>query len=107
AFLRHRPSWRKRAIEMPAVVDLPTFELFARSVEEVGDHILRSSVAIIKHFVPQLVYSKVFSDVECARSLQAKGHLKPRILEFYPQVVRWLVESGWREDRTLAGGAGA
>jgi len=107
AFLRYRPSWRKRAIEMPAIVDLPTFELFARSVEEVGDHILRSSVAIIKHFVPQLVYSKIFSDVECARSLQAKGFLKPSVLEFYPQVVRWLVESSWGEHGTQAGGAGA
>jgi nucleoside-diphosphate-sugar epimerase len=104
AFLRFRPSWRKRAIEMPAIVDLPTFELFARSVEEVGDNILRSSVATIKHFVPQLAYSKIFRDVECTRSLQAKGLLKPSVLEFYPQVVRWLVESGWGEDRTLAGG---
>jgi hypothetical protein len=107
AFLRYRPSWRKRAIEMPAIVDLPTFELFARSVEEVGDNILQSSVAIIKQFVPQLVYSKIFSDIECARSLQAKGLLKPSVLEFYPQVVRWLVESDWGEHRTLAGGAGA
>jgi len=107
AFLRYRPSWRKRAIEMPAIVDLPTFELFARSVEEVGDNILRGSVAIIKHFVPQLVYPKIFRDVECTRSLQAKGLLKPSVLEFYPLVVRWLVESGWGERGTLAGGAGA
>jgi hypothetical protein len=92
---------------MPAIVDLPTFELFARSAEEVGDNILRSSVAIIKHFVPQLVYSKIFSDVECARSLQAKGLLKPSVVEFYPQVVRWLVESGWGEPGARAGGVGA
>jgi nucleoside-diphosphate-sugar epimerase len=107
AFLRYRPSWRKRAIEMPAIVDLPTFELFARSVDEVGDNILRSSVAIIRHFVPQLVYPKIYSDFECTRSLQAKSLLKPSVLEFYPQVVRWLVESGWAERGTLAGGAGA
>ncbi len=107
AFLRYRPSWRKRAIEMPAIVDLSTFELFVRSVEEVGDNILRSSVAVIKHFVPQLVYPKIFRDVECARSLQAKGLLKPSVLKFYPQVVRWLVESGWGESGTLSGGVGA
>jgi nucleoside-diphosphate-sugar epimerase len=106
AFLRYRPSWRKRAIEMPAIVDLPTFELFVRSVEEVGDNILRSSVAIIKHFVPQLVYSKTFSDVECTRSLQAKGILKPSVLEFYPHVVRWLVKTGWGERGQFEGGAG-
>jgi len=107
AFLRYRPSWRKRAIEMPAIVDLPTFELFVRSAEEVGDNILRASVAIIKHFVPQLVYSKTFRDAECTRSLRANGLLKPSVVEFYPQVVRWLVESGWGEHGSLAGGAGA
>src|SRR5580658_10086914 len=107
AFLRYRPSWRNRAIEMPAIVDLPTFELFVRSVEEVGDNVLRSSVAIIKHFVPQLGYPKIFRDGECTRLLRAKGLLKPSALEFYPQVVRWLVESGWGEGRILAGGARA
>jgi nucleoside-diphosphate-sugar epimerase len=107
AFLCYRPSWRKRAIEMPAIVDLPTFELFARSAEEVGDNILRNSVAIIKHFVPQLAYPKIFSDVECTCSLQAKGLPNPSVQEFYPQVVRWLVESEWGEIGTLAGGGGA
>jgi hypothetical protein len=34
-----------------------------------------------------------------------KGVLKPSVLEFYPQVVRWLVESGWGEHKPLAGGA--
>jgi len=107
SFLQYRPAWRKRAIEMPAIVDLPTFELFVRSVEDVGDNILRSSVAVIKHFVPQLVYSKIFSDVECTRLLQTKGLCKPSVLEFYPQVVRWLVESNWGERGTLTGGAEA
>ncbi len=101
-FLRYRPSWRKRAIEMPAIVDLPTFELFARSVEEVGDDLLRSSVAIIKHFAPQLAYPKQFSDALSAESLQAAGIVKPGVLEFYPKVVRWLVETGWREHRIPA-----
>jgi len=40
-FLRDRPAWRKRAIEKPAVVDLATFDLFARSVEQIGDSSLR------------------------------------------------------------------
>jgi nucleoside-diphosphate-sugar epimerase len=105
-FFRYRPSWRKRAIEMPAIVDLPTFELFARSVEEVGDNILRSSVAIIKHFVPQLAYPKTYGDAACTRSLQAVGLLKPRVVEFYPKVVRWLVETGWGEHKSRAEGAG-
>jgi nucleoside-diphosphate-sugar epimerase len=94
-FLQHRPSWRKHGIEMPAIVDLPTFELFARSVEEVGDSLLRSSVAVIKHFAPQLAYPKIFADAVCANSLRAAAIVKPAVVEFYPKVVRWLVETGW------------
>jgi long-chain acyl-CoA synthetase len=101
-FLRYRPSWRKRMIEMPAIVDLPTFELFARSVEEVGDNVLRSSVAIIKHFVPQLAYPKTFADAACGLSLRAAGLRKPKVREFYPNVVRWLMETGWGERRIEA-----
>lgn len=103
-FLRYRPSWRKRAIEMPAIVELPTFELFARSVEEVGDNILRGSVEIIKHFVPQLAYPKTFVDAACAQSITTAGLLKPKVREFYPKIVRWLVETGWGEHRAEAVG---
>jgi len=97
AFLRYRPSWRKRAIEMPAIVDLPTFELFAHSVEEVGDSVLMSSVATIRHFAPQLAYPKTFIDAECKEVLLRAGISRPRLRDFYPNVVRWLVETGWGE----------
>lgn len=94
-FLRYRPSWRKRMIEMPAVVDLPTFELFARSVDEIGDNVLRNSVAIIRHFVPQLAYPKRFADDGCLDSLGKAGISRPRVREFCPNVIRWLVENDW------------
>jgi nucleoside-diphosphate-sugar epimerase len=101
-FLRHRPSWRKRMIEMPAIVDLPTFELFARSVEEVGDSILRSSVATIRHFVPHLAYPKTFVDAAGKDLLREAGIPKPKLREFYPNMVRWLVETGWGEHKVEA-----
>jgi nucleoside-diphosphate-sugar epimerase len=101
-FLRYRPSWRKRSIEMPAIVDLHTFELFARSVEEIGDSILMSSVATIRHFAPQLAYPKIFADTECRKSLDAAGISKPKLPEFYPNVIRWLVETSWGEHKIEA-----
>jgi nucleoside-diphosphate-sugar epimerase len=101
-FLRYRPSWRKRAIEMPAIVDLVTFELFARSVEEVGDNLLRSSIALIQHFAPQLAYPKIFVDVAATDSLVKVGILKPRVSDFFPTAVRWLVETGWGEHPIVA-----
>jgi nucleoside-diphosphate-sugar epimerase len=101
-FLRYRPSWRKRAIEKPAIVDLPTFELFARSVEEVGDSLLRSSIALIRHFAPQLAYPKIFANAEATASLMRVGIVKPKVLDFFPKVVRWLVETAWGEQAIVA-----
>lgn len=99
AFLRYRPSWRRRAIEMPAIVDLSTFELFARSVDEIGDSILMRSVATIKHFAPQLAYPKTFAETASQELLCKTGISKPRLREFYPNVIRWLVETSWGEHR--------
>ena len=64
-FVEHRPAWRRRAIERPALVDLPTFELFCRSVDEVGDAALRASTGIIARFAPQLAFPKTFDDRRC------------------------------------------
>jgi hypothetical protein len=97
AFLRYRPAWRKRAIEMPAIVELPTFELFARSVEEIGDSILMSSVATIRHFAPQLAYPKTFVDRTSKELLCKAGISKPRARDFYQNVAQWLVETNWGE----------
>jgi hypothetical protein len=76
--------------------------LFSRSVEEVCDDLLRSSVAIIKHFAPQLAYPKTFADAACAQSLRAAGIVRPAVAEFYPKVIRWLVETAWGENRIPA-----
>lgn len=100
AFMTYRPSWRKRSIAMPAIVDLPTFELFAQSVDEVGDNLLRHSVRVIQHFAPQLAYPKVFDDTGCTEALAKFDIEKPRVADFYPKAIRWLVESGWT-DRAI------
>ena len=92
SFLCYRPAWRKRAIEMPAIVDLPTFELFVRSVEEVGATGLRQCVNAIKHFVPQMAYPKRFDDRDCLRALAPTGVVRPPLRDFYPLVVKHLIE---------------
>ena len=100
AFMTYRPSWRKRSIAMPAIVDLPTFELFAQSVDDVGDNLLRHSVQVIRHFAPQLTYPKLFDDASCMEALAKFNIEKPRVADFYPKAIRWLVESGWT-DRAI------
>ena len=76
---------------MPALVDLNTFELFARSVEELGDAGLRECVRAIKHFVPQMSFPKRFDDTECVRALADSG--------YFPPVAVRLIASGERSGQ--------
>ena len=94
-FYKNRPAWRKRAIEKPAIVNLETFYLFVRSVEELGESVLKNSVAVLKSFAPQLAYPKSISDASTQYMLQRSGLARPRIRDFYPKVIRFLLENNW------------
>ena len=91
-FLENRPSWRKRAIERPALVDLATFELFCQSVDQVGDSTLRASTAVIAHFAPQLVFPKCFDDRRCRDALARDGATKPQSRVIWSRMVRHLIQ---------------
>ena len=94
-FYQNRPAWRKRAIEKPAIVNLKTFELFVKSIEALGDSVLKNSVFVLKSFAPQLAYPKLISDVKTQRALSSCGVTRPRIRDFYPKVIRFLLENNW------------
>ncbi len=89
---RYRPSWRRRAIERPVFVDLATFELFRRSVDEVGDAAIRASTGIISQFAPQLAFPKQFDDRRCQLALRPAGLVRPSMREVWGRVVRQLVQ---------------
>ena len=93
AFRRFRPAWRKRAIEPPAIVDLDTFELFRRSVDEVGDAVMREATAVIGSFAPQLAYPKTFDTAACDRALAGSGIARSSMRAAYLETVRYLVEA--------------
>lgn len=95
-FCFHRPAWRKRVIEKPAIVELKTFELFVKSVEETGESMLKDSVALLKHFAPQLAYPKQFEDNKTRALLQQTGIVRPPIRDYYPGVIRFLLENNWQ-----------
>jgi nucleoside-diphosphate-sugar epimerase/acyl carrier protein len=91
-FREQRPGWRKRAIERPAPVDLPTFALFCQSVDEVGDAPLRASTAAISHFAPQLVFPKRFDNSRCRAALERAGILPPPIRGVWSRMVTRLIQ---------------
>ena len=95
AFERHRPAWRKRSIARPAIVDLATYELFVRSVEEAGNQVLLQATRAVQAFAYQLAYPKVF-DARAAESvLEPAGIAAPNVLDYYDRVVRWCIETNW------------
>ena len=93
AIARSRPAWRTRAIARPAVVDLETFELFRRSVDAIGDSVLRDATAVIAAFAPQLAYPKVFDDTGLRQALDGSGIERPCTRSAYTQMVEQLVEA--------------
>ena len=93
----HRPAWRRRAIERPALVDLATFELFRRSVEAVGDGALRESIDVVARFAPQLAFPKRFDDGACRAALAGSGIDRPPIRDVWRKVVGRLVQG--REEQ--------
>ena len=95
AFERYRPAWRKRSIARPALVDLDTYELFVRSVEEAGNDVLLQATRAVQAFAYQLAYPKVFDARQATASLAPAGIRVPPVLDYYDRIVRWCIETNW------------
>jgi nucleoside-diphosphate-sugar epimerase len=95
AFERYRPAWRKRSIARPAIVDLDTYQLFVRSVEEAGNEVLLQATRAVQAFAYQLAYPKVFDARGAEAVLAPAGIAAPPVLDYYDRVVRWCIETNW------------
>lgn len=95
AFERHRPAWRKRSIARPAIVELDTYELFVRSVEEAGNDVLLQATRAVQAFACQLAYPKVFDAAHTRALLTPRRIEAPHVLDYYDRVVRWCIETNW------------
>lgn len=91
SFHRYRPAWRTRAIARPALVDLTTFELFQRSVDQVGDASLRAATGVVSHFAPQLAFPKRFDTAGCAAALAGANIGQPAARDAWRSAVRRLI----------------
>ena len=95
AFEQYRPAWRKRSIARPAIVELETYELFVRSVEEAGNQVLLQATRAVQAFAYQLAYPKVFDGRRAESVLAPAGVAAPNVLDYYDRIVRWCVETNW------------
>ena len=92
-------AWRRRCIARPPLVDLDTYALFERSIEEVGDPSIKRLTRSLSHFVPQLALPKLF-DTTTARVLLGVG--APPVREFWPRMLERLFAAGDAFDATRA-----
>lgn len=90
-----RPSWRKRAIEVPVLSDEPTYDLFVRSVRESGDAMMIAATRAVESFARQLTRPKVF-DTTVADAALAGTASRPDALALCADVVRYCVENEWK-----------
>lgn len=90
-----RPAWRKRAIEMPALADERTYELFARSVVESGDPMMIAAAQAVESFARQLTRPKVF-DTSGADAALAGMTARPDSMQLCGDVIRYCIENEWR-----------
>ena len=76
-------------------MDLATYELFVRSVEEAGNEVLLQATRAVQAFAYQLAYPKVFSARQADDALASAGIAVPPVLDYYDKIVRWCIETNW------------
>ena len=82
------PSWRRKGIARPERVDLETYRLFERAIEDAGSNRVRLAVRSLSHFVPQLAYPKCFDTANADALL---GQPAPAVASFWTNMVSTLV----------------
>jgi nucleoside-diphosphate-sugar epimerase len=84
----HAPAWRRKGIARPERVDLETYRLFERAIEDAGSSRVRQAVRSLSHFVPQLAHPKVF---DTAGADAVLGRAAPPVAAFWDNMVATLV----------------
>ncbi|MEO6527482.1 MAG: SDR family oxidoreductase [Gemmatimonadaceae bacterium] len=85
-------TWRRRGIALPSLADLPTWELFARTVEETANPRLRRITRALEHFLPQLALPKRF---DTARADTLLGVASPSVRDYWRAMIDHLEAAAW------------
>jgi len=76
-------------------VDLDTYELFVRTVEEARNEVLLQATRAVQAFAYQLAYPKIFDARHASAVLAPAGIEPPHVLYYYDAVVRWCIATNW------------
>jgi thioester reductase-like protein len=87
--------WKRRAVAVPPIVALETFQFLERSVHETGNVFLGQILRTMATFAPQLSYPKIFADSHTKAGLKGSGLRPAPLEEYYPKILRFCLRSGW------------
>lgn len=85
-------AWKRKAIPQPAIVDLETYRLFERTVEETADAHLKRATRSLGSFAPQLALPK---DFDTTRADALLGRRAQPVRSFWARMARHLAETDW------------
>jgi nucleoside-diphosphate-sugar epimerase len=94
-----QPEWRRRGVERAIITDPETYALFERAVNDTGDARLRTVLASLAHFIPQLALPKIFDTAVADRLL---GVTAPAPVTYWKPMLRRLLQHNWGQTAEVA-----
>jgi nucleoside-diphosphate-sugar epimerase len=93
------PSWSRRPHVKPAIGSPAAFELLVRSAEEARSPLMQGALGTLKSFAGQFSYPKTFDTAQVRAALPDYDRRVPHVREYYANVVRYCVQTGWGRAR--------
>lgn len=94
-FIKFNPGWSKKGIEKPAIVDLETFELMAKTTRQLKNPLLSQITKSMETFVPQLMYPKEFDNSKAENILEKADISAQPLSSYYGKVIKYCLTSNW------------
>ena len=94
-----QPEWRRRGVERATITNAETYALFERAVVETGDVRLKSVLASLSHFIPQLALPKMFDTTNAEALLDDRA---PAPAMYWKPMLRRLVAQNWGQTEAAA-----
>lgn len=95
------PSWARRGIEVPPIVDGAVFDLLRDMISTVDDPEGAAVLSALANFVPQLLHPKTFDTANRDAALDTR--VSPSdVRDFYPKILQYCLQTSWGRNREAA-----
>jgi nucleoside-diphosphate-sugar epimerase len=88
-------------IQLPRLVSLSEFEVFAAESRSKGDKLLNSLLTALGHFLPHLAVFQLFETGRAAKALESSPVVLPHAREYFPRVIDYCLDTKWVGKRRI------